>query len=59
MLKQVQHDGSITAKIGLNTYNRNDVSHNCRSFTYCGITTAMEGRTIVYKPDRTESRNEA
>jgi len=35
MLKQVQHDGSITAKIALNTYNRNDVGHNCRSFTYC------------------------
>jgi len=34
MLKQVQPDGSITAKIGLNTYNRNDVGHNCRSFTY-------------------------
>jgi len=34
MLKQVQHDGSITAKIGLNTDIRNDVPHNCRSFTY-------------------------
>lgn len=43
------------AKIGLNTYNRNEVGHNCRSFTYCGITTDMHVRTLDYKRDRMEN----
>jgi hypothetical protein len=51
----ILHALPFLAKIGLNTYNRNEVGHNCRSFTYCGITTDMQGRTIDYKRDRMET----